>query len=296
MPTVVTGLSSLFEEGESTSSFQWTFISQEVLMRAVILLVLGAVLIPMLLKLVGRMLSKSKRLQFIQSYLLSATRIFLWFLLLVMVADSLSIPMNSIFTLMGVAGLALSLALQNTLSNLAGGLQVLVSKPFEVGDYIDTEQGSGTVAEIGLAYSKLTTIDNKEVMIPNNLIASSKIINHTGSGVRRVDVEFSVSYDAETKVVRKALLEMCEHIPHIHGSPEPVVYLTAYGDSAITYSLRVWTSSEEYWTVYFALMEEGRETFKKHGVEIPYNHLNVHMIPPFVGHSPTGSAEEAKKL
>lgn len=275
---MMSSLSEVLAPVEELSSFQWGVLSQEVLIPSFLILILGAVLIPFSLRLLGKLLDRTKQLHFIQSYLLSVARVVLWFLLLVIVADSLGIPVNSIFALMGVAGLALSLALQNTLSNLAGGLQVLVSKPFEVGHYIDTDQGSGTVSEIGLAYSKLTTIDNKEILIPNHLMASSKIVNHTGSGKRRVDVDFPASYDVPTAVVREALLKMCRSIPEVHTDPEPVVYLTAFEDSAITYSLRAWTTSENYWQVYFAFLEQGREAFAEADIEIPYNHLNVHMI------------------
>lgn len=266
------------EQGESLGVGGFTFISQELLLRAIIIFILGAMLIPIILKFVGKMLEKTKRLHFIQNYLLSTTKVSLWFLLILILADSVGIPVTSIFTLMGVAGLAISLALQNTLSNLAGGLQVLVSKPFEVGDYIDTDQGSGTVAEIGLAYSKLTTFDNKEVLIPNHLIASSKIINYTAGKTRRVDVVFGVSYEAETEAVKKALLEICVNIPQIHQDPPPVVYLSEFGDSSLSFSMRVWTTAEDYWSVYFAIMEQGRASLAKHKIEIPYNHLNVHLI------------------
>lgn len=276
-----TNVDTLFTESESVFNLlQSSFFSKELLFRALILLVLGAAMIPIALNLTEKLLSRSKRLYFIQSYLLSTTRVSLWFLLILIVADSLGVPVTSIFALMGVAGLAISLALQNTLSNLAGGLQVLLSKPFEVGDYIDTDQGSGRVSSLGIAYSKLTTIDNKEVMIPNHLIAASKIINHTASGVRRVDLTFSASYQSPTSAVREALLEMCQTVPQIHKDPPPVVYLTEYQDSGISYSLRVWTDSDDYWDVYFYLLEEGREAFLRHKIEIPYPHRVVALQTP----------------
>lgn len=273
MPTTV---EEYFGDGNQLlSEFRFSFLPQEILFRGIVIFVVGALLIPVALNLLEKLLHRSKRLYFIESYLISTTRVGLWFLLMLIVADSLGIPVTSIFALMGVAGLAISLALQNTLSNLAGGLQVLLSKPFEVGDYIDTDQGSGTVTALGVAYSKLTTIDNKEVMIPNHLIASSKIINHTGSGIRRVDLEFRASYQASTEKVRQALLDMCKSVPQIHYDPAPVVYLTGYHESHISYSLRVWTASTDYWEVYFYLLEEGRNSFMKHKIEIPYPQLRV---------------------
>lgn len=267
----------LTEEADALSSFDLSTLTGNILFRGFLILVVGALAIPVILRCFNQLLSKSKQLHFIQTYLMSSARVGLWFILLLIVADSIGIPVNSIFALMGVAGLALSLALQNTLSNLAGGLQVLLSKPFEVGDFIDTDQGSGTVSGIALAYTKLSTIDNKEILIPNHLVAASKIINHTASGVRRVDLSFSVSYDASTQSVKDALFDACKRVDHIHLDPPPVVYLTAFNESSLSFSLRVWTLAEHYWEVHFALLEEARESFTRHQVEIPYNHLNVHL-------------------
>lgn len=251
-------------------------LTQEVLFRAFVILLLGAVGIPLLLKMTGKLLQKTPKIQGVESYILSTLRILLWSLIFLMVADSFGIPVNSIFGLLGVLGIAISLALQNTLSNYAGGLQVLASQPFQVGDYIDTDQGSGTVTEIGLAYSKLLTFDHKEVLIPNSLMASSKIVNYTASGVRRVDLLFPASYDASTQAVRQAILEVTQTLPQIHQDPPPVVYLNRYGDSAIEYSLRVWTDTGDYWDVYFALQEQVRESFLRHQIEIPYAQLTLH--------------------
>lgn len=265
---------------EAFATFSLSPNIEELVFRAFVILLLGALGIPVLLRILAKVLAKSKALASLQSYILSSARVGLWFLLFLIVADALGIPVSSIFALLGVAGLAMSLALQNTLSNLAGGMQVMLSRPFEVGDYIDTDQGSGKVAEIGLAYSKLTTVDNKEVLIPNHLIASSKIINHTAAGLRRVDLIFPVSYDVPTQKVRQAILEVTSEKKEIHQDPAPEVFLVEYGDSALSFSLRAWTSADDYWPVYFHLMEEVRESFARHHIEIPYQHLNVHLHSP----------------
>ncbi len=264
------------EEG-SLLAFPLEKISQEVMIKAGLIFLLAVVGIPLLLRLFAKLIGKSKAFAPIQSYILSTIRILLWCVALLMLAESFGIPVNSIVALLGVAGFAVSLALQNTLSNLAGGLQVLLSKPFAVGDYIDTDQGSGTVAEIALAYTKLQTFDNKEVLVPNYLMASSKIINHTAAGIRRVDLVFPASYDAATAAVRKSILSVTEGVPEIHLEPAPVVYLSEYGDSSISYSLRVWTDAPDYWKLYYYLMEEVREAFLRDGIEIPYSYLNVRM-------------------
>lgn len=222
------------------------------------------------------MIAKSHKLHPLESYILSALRIVFWFIIVLMIADSIGIPINSIVALLGVVGIALSLALQNTLSNFAGGLQVLASQPFQVGDYVDTDQGSGTVSEIGLVYCKLSTIDNKAVLIPNALIASTKIINHTASAVRRVDLIFPVSYQVPTEKVREVILSLVATKPQIHKDPEPVVYLSEFGDHAILYSLRVWANTEDYWFLHFSLKEEVREAFVREQIEIPYPQMTIH--------------------
>lgn len=268
---------ALLPSEETVSTIPWNQISGDLLFHLALLFLAGALSIPAILKVANQLLGKSKKLAPIQSYVTSSLRVSLWFLLILIVADAAGVPITSIITLLGVAGLAVSLALQNTLSNLAGGLQVLVSKPFVVGDYVDTDQGSGTVNEIGLAYSTLTSFDNKEIIIPNHLLASSKIVNHTASGVRRVDIIFPASYDAPTQKVREAILFAAAEIPQIHQDPPTVVCLSAFGDSAISYTLRAWTQAEDYWTVYYALMEGVRESFSTHGIEIPYQKINVQL-------------------
>lgn len=269
--------SALLPSVEDMELGEFPMISQEVIWKVFFILLLGAVGIPILLKAMGKLLKKSQKLASLEHYILSTLKIGLWFFVILMVADALGIPVNSIFALLGVVGIAVSLALQNTLSNFAGGLQVLASQPFQVGDYIETDQGSGTVVDIGLAYSKLATVDNKEILIPNALMAGMKIVNYTASGVRRVDLLFSASYDAPTAEVRSAILEVVDTLPQVHQDPPPIVYLSQFADHAIVYSLRVWTDVDQYWDLYYTLMEEVRESFARHNISIPYPQMTLHL-------------------
>ena len=214
----------------------------------------------------------------IRVYISSGVNIFLWFLLALMIAGSLNIDVTSVIAMLSVAGLAVSLALQNTLSNLAGGLQILVSKPFVVGDYIDADGTAGTVAEIGLAYTKLTTPDAKRISVPNNQLAAAKVTNYTNEGGRRVDLVFSASYDAPTETEKTAIREVLDAIPAVRQDPKPVIWINAYGASSIDYVVRAWTTTQDYWDVYYALMEGVRDSFARHKVEMTYNHLNVHLL------------------
>ena len=246
--------------------------------RVAFLFLAGVILVRVLTRLVGRMLERSKALASLRVYILSVFRIGLWFLLVLMMAESVGIPTASIIALLSVAGLAVSLALQNTLSNVAGGITLLVTKPFQVGDYVEADGVNGTVKAVDLSYTTLTTIDNKEIFIPNSQLSSVKIVNYTASGRRRVDLNFSASYDAPTQTVKTAIREVVDAIPQIIRDPEPVIWLSAYESSSIKYVVRAWTTTEDYWDVYYTLQEGVRESFARHGVEMTYEHLNVHLM------------------
>ncbi len=246
--------------------------------RVALLILIGYLVIRMIMRVVDRLLERSKSMVDIRVYISSGVKVFLWFLLALMIAGSLNIDVTSVIAMLSVAGLAVSLALQNTLSNLAGGLQILVSKPFVVGDYIDADGTAGTVAEIGLAYTKLTTPDAKRISVPNNQLAAAKVINYTNEDGRRVDLVFSASYDAPTETVKAAIREVVDAIPAIRQDPKPVIWINAYGASSIDYVVRAWTTTKDYWDVYYALMEGVRESFARHNVEMTYNHLNVHLL------------------
>ena len=136
----------------------------------------------------------------------------------------------------------------------------------------------GTVTAVDLSYTTFTTIDNKEIFVPNSQLSSVKIINYTASGKRRVDLNFTASYDAPTQTVKTAIMEVVDAIPQIIRDPEPVVWLSAYQSSSIQYVVRAWTATADYWDVYYAIQEGVRESFARYGVEMTYDHLNVHLI------------------
>ena len=246
--------------------------------RLVLLVVVGVLVIRVVMKVVDRMLERSKPLASLKGYIHSVAKIGLWFLLAVMVADALGLPTASLVALLSVAGLAVSLALQNTLSNLAGGITLLVTKPFQAGDFVEADGISGTVASVGLAYTALLTVDNKEIFVPNSQLSATKIINYTASGKRRAEMTFSASYDAPTQVVKEALREAVAAIPQILDDPAPAIWLSEYQSSSIQYVVRVWAATEDYWDMYYALLEEVRESFARHQVEMTYDHLNVHLV------------------
>ena len=248
------------------------------LLRVAIMVLAGWLVIRVLMGMADRLLERSKGLSAIRVYIRSTLRVFLWFLLALMLAGTLGIEVTSIIAMLSVVGLAVSLALQNTLANLAGGLVLLVAKPFAVGDYVEAEGVSGTIAAVDLAYTTFITPDNKKIFVPNSQLSAAKIINYNTLGRRRMDMTFTASYDAPTAQVRSAIEEVLAAVPGILDDPAPVVYLSEYQSSSIEYLARLWTSTDDYWTVYYALLEGVRESFDRYGVEMTYDHLNVHIV------------------
>ncbi len=248
------------------------------LLRVAVLVLVGWLVIRLLMRMVDRLLDRNKSMAAIKIYIHTAVHVFLWFLLALMLAGTMGVEVTSVIAMLSVAGLAVSMALQNTLSNLAGGLVLLVTKPFAVGDYVESDGVSGTIAAVNLAYTTFITPDNKEIFVPNSQLSAAKIINYNALGKRRMDLKFTASYDAPAGRVRAAIQEVMDAAPGILPDPAPVVYVSEYQSSSIEYLARLWTTSDDYWDVYYALIEGVRESFDRHGVEMTYDHLNVHIV------------------
>jgi len=195
-----------------------------------------------------------------------------------LLADSIGIPITSLVALLSVFSLAISLAVQDVLANVAGGMVILFSKPFQIGDYIETDACAGTVVAIDLIHTKLDTPDGQRVMMPNSVLADSKIVNYTELGTRRVDHLISASYDDPIPAVRKACLKAAANTPNVLADPAPAVVVNKYGESAIEYHVRCWTNVDNYWDVHFDLMENIKAAFDEDGVAMTYNHINVHVV------------------
>ncbi len=247
------------------------------LFKAVIVLLVGLIVIKVLLHLSERALKKANLDRSLTSFARTAIKVLLMFILLLIIMGSLDIEVTSLVAVLSVAGLAVSLSIQNTLSNVASGLQLMSIKPFNTGDYVETAGVSGTIIEIGVFYTKMTTVDNKLVQIPNSEIASSKIINYSAEPNRRVDLLISASYEAPIQKVRAAVMSVIENHEKTLSDPAPQVRVNRYGDSAIEYVVRVWCENADYLAVYFDLLEEIKDAFDREGIEMTYNHLNVHI-------------------
>ena len=254
-------------------------ISLAKILTAVALLAVCLLVTKFFLKGQDKLLAKSKIDRSLHGITRSFTKILLLFITVMVVAGSLGVDVSSLLAVLGVAGLAVSLALQDSLSNLASGINILLTKPFVVGDYVTAGSYSGTVQEIRIGYTKLVTPENQVIMIPNRTVTASVITNYSTEEKRRLDLTVTASYDAPTELVLEALREAAA-VPQVLPVEPVFARLSNYGDSAISYTLRVWTSTADYWDAYFDILERVRAAFDRRGIEMTYPHLNVHMREP----------------
>ena len=244
-----------------------------------LLLFLGCMAVmKVILSLIDRTMTRLKVEPTVHKFTHSCLKVLMWVITGLIVAAYLDFPINSLVTVLGVIGVALSLSLQGSLSNLAGGITVMVSRPFAVGDYVEAGGVSGTVSEIGLVYTKLKTIDNKIIFIPNGEISGEKIVNYNKQEQRRVDLTFTVSYDADPERVKEIMRQVIGAHPKALFTPDPFGRTTSLGESSVGYTLRVWCATQDYWELYYDLLEQVRAAFDREGVELTYNHLNVHIM------------------
>lgn len=249
------------------------------ILAAVITFVIGFLILKIVYRLVSRILDKSRLNKTLLGFIKAAVHVVLYFVLAVVVLEALGVSIVSLVAVFSVAGLAISLAAENALSNLAGGVLLLIMNPFVVGDFIEVSGKSGTVRAIGLTYTEIVTPDNCVVYLPNKDISASNITNLSKEDRRRVDLTFSASYDTPTESVKAAILQAAAGVEGVLTQPDPpFVNIESYDSSSITYVTRVWCKPADYWNVHFALTEAVRAAFHEHGVEMTYDHLNIHVV------------------
>jgi len=246
-------------------------------LKTVIIAVIGILIIRIVMRIINKALEKSKFEKAAFSLIKTLARTIMGVLLALILASSLGIDVTGVVALASVVSLAISLSLQNMLANVIGGFTILYTHPFHSGDYVEIAGQSGTVQEVGMVYTKLTTPDNKLVSIPNSAVVSAEIVNYSTTGTRRVDIKVTASYDSPAQKVVDALLSTMEGEPVLVEPAAPFSALTAYGDSSIEYVLRFWVKSEDYWTVTHSVNRKIKDVFDANGIEMTYPHLNVHL-------------------
>ena len=246
------------------------------LLPAVILLVVGILVIRTVLTIVQKFLDKSKLEKAAHSLIKSLTKVALYLLLGLTVASKLGIDVTGVIALASVLTLAISLSVQSLLTNVIGGFTLLYTQPFHSGDYVDIGADSGTVVEIGMSYTKLQTPDNKVISIPNSTVVGAQVVNYSVSETRRVEIPVTASYDAPVQKVLDALV-VAGTIDNVLLDPAPMAVVMDYGESAISYQLRVWVKNVDYWNVKFELNQRVKQIFDEYGIQMTYPHLNVHI-------------------
>ncbi|MFT5013988.1 MAG: small conductance mechanosensitive channel [Patiriisocius sp.] len=226
---------------------------------------------------VGKALVKGGVEATLQKFLSNLMNFGLKGLLLISVASMVGIETTSFIAVLGAAGLAIGLALQGSLANFAGGVLILLFRPYKIGDFIETNGHMGSVQAIEIFSTILTTGDNKTVIIPNGAVSNNPITNFSKQATRRVDIVFGISYDDDLRVGKDVLTKMIEADERIHSDPAPMVVISSLGDSCVNITTRSWVDSGNYWPVYFDLMEKGKLGLEDAGLSIPYPQQDVHV-------------------
>lgn len=247
-------------------------------MAAVLIFILGLIGIKLILNFVRRATAKSRLEPIVANYLVICIKALLYVLLLIIVLSKLGVSVVSLVAVLSAAFAAVALALQDSLSNLAAGILIIVNKPFDKGDYIENSSLAGIVDEIHLFNCRLYTNDNKYIVVPNNSLVSSVITNYSYAENRRVDTVIQVAYDTDIAKAKAVLLEIAAKRREILAEPAPIAVISAHGDSAIEITYRVWCKNADYWTVYYYIMEEILLRFRQENIEIPYPQLDIHVI------------------
>ena len=247
------------------------------LLLAVVILAIGSKII----KIVENNLRKENKLKHLEAsvkgFLISFISITSKIVLFIAILHILGVPTASIITVFGSCAVAIGLALQGGLSNIAGSLMILIFKPFKVGDYIEVSGKEGTVKSITMFYTTITTFDNKLIQLPNGSLSNSNITNYTANKKRRVDIDISVSYSSDIDKVKKVINELISKNELVLQEENNYVKLSKHDDSALVFAVRVWTKTENYWDLYFDLMESIKKTLDKNKIEIPFPQMDVHI-------------------
>ena len=245
---------------------------------AVLLFIVGKYIIRAVRRLTAKAFARSNADTGVSQFTDSIIKYGLYTVLVILVVTSFGVNLSSITAILAAAGVAVSLALQDVISNFAGGVLILTLKPFVVGDYIieDNNKNEGTVKEIQLFHTKLTTVDNKTIVIPNGMLTNNSLTNVTAKGERQLDLRMGISYESDLRKAKRILEDMLRDTPGILKDMEMSVFVDSLGTSSVVLGMRAWTRMDEYWNIRWKLLEDIKLTFDQEGISIPYNQITVH--------------------
>lgn len=247
------------------------------ILLAIAILIVGIILTKICVKLMSKGLSKTKLDLTVVKFTTQVTKILLYVLLLTVVLSMVGIPATSIITVIGTAGVAIGLALQNSLSNVAGGFLLMITKPFKIGDYIISNGVEGTVSQISILHTRLDSVTNQAIFIPNGLAINAVVVNNSQNAERRVDVDFSISYKDDFETARQIITDIIKAHDKVDKQREIFVRMSEHGESAIIITSRCWCKNADYWQVHFDLIEQVRAAFIEKNIEIPFKQLDINI-------------------
>ena len=257
--------------------YEWVITRVVNMFFGVIFLSIGWKVINKTLKRIRRILESKSADPTITRFLDNVMNVTLKTVLIIIILQYIGVNLTGLTTIVASAGVALSLALKGSLANLAGGVIILVARPFNVGDFIETTEHSGVVEKISIFYTYLVTFDNKQILIPNGILTDSSIVNYSSKEIRRVDITFSVSYEEDVIRVKNVLINILKNNELVLEEPEFFVGISMHGDSAINFIVKAWCKTEDYWTVYYDLLETVKIKFDEEGISIPYPQMDLHV-------------------
>ena len=257
--------------------YEWVITRGVNVFFGIIFLSIGWKVINKTLKRIRRILESKNADQTITRFLDNVMNVTLKTVLIIIILQYIGVNLTGLTTIVASAGVALSLALKGSLANLAGGVIILVARPFNVGDFIETTEHSGVVEKISIFYTYLVTFDNKQILIPNGILTDSSIVYYSSKEIRRVDLTFSVAYEEDVIRVKNVLINILKKNELVLEEPEFFVGISMHGDSAINFIVKAWCKTEDYWTVYYDLLETVKIKFDEEGISIPYPQMDLHV-------------------
>jgi small conductance mechanosensitive channel len=260
---------------ENIDSQKWIDLATEYgikIIGAILIWIIGSWIIKKILKATRKIMTKSNYDESLQKFLINLLSWGLKIMLVITLLGTLGVPTTSFAAIIAAAGLAVGLALQGSLGNFAGGVLIMIFKPFKIGDLIEAQGEVGVVKQIEIFTTKITGLSNREIIVPNGALSNGNIINYTTEGTRRVDLTFGVGYDSDIKKTKDVLMNVLTSHPKVLKDPAPTVNVSELADSSVNFAVRPWANAEDYWAVYLGITEDVKEALDKAGIEIPYPH------------------------
>lgn len=242
-----------------------------------LILIVGLIVCKIIKVVITRIMRRTKKDEAVVHFVASLIDVVLKICVLVAALATMGVNTASIITVLGTCGVAIGLALKDSLGNIAGGMMIIVNKPFKKGDYINAAGAEGIVQTINLFNTVLLSLDNKEIIVPNGLLSNSNVTNFSAMATRRVDIEVNVAVDTDLVQAQNAILSVCGAHAKVHSDPEPFCRMNRVENGAVVFTVRAWCDTAEYWGVYFDLQEQIRDKFQQLGIVVPYPQLDVHI-------------------